>query len=98
AAYARILGVRFSFMIEEQNYGAHSARVEMQLIINGLSLGITHMGGDFVRIDTAAEHPPCEASIRLKIDDNESQWKVRLPKGISKDSKRVALALSSQSS
>jgi hypothetical protein len=81
-------------MIEQQNYGAHSAKVEMQLIINGLSLGITHMGRDFVRIETAAEYPPCEASIWLKVDEIESQWKVRLPEGISKDSNRVALALS----
>ncbi len=80
-------------MIAEQNYGAHSAKVEMRLLINGTSVGITHMGRDFLRIDAPADVPPCEASIFLKVDDSESEWKVRLPDGISKDSNRVALAL-----
>lgn len=81
-------------MIAEQNYGAHSAEVEMRLIINGTSIGITHMGRDFVLVEAAAEYPPCEASILMKVDDSESQWKVRLPEGISRNSKRVALAVS----
>jgi hypothetical protein len=65
----------------------------MRLIINGTSIGITHMGRDFVLIESPADHPPCEAAILLKVDDSESRWKVRLPEGISKDSNRVALAL-----
>ncbi len=80
-------------MIAEQSYGAHSAKVEMQLIVNGESISITHMGPDFVLIDSPADHPPCEAAVYLRVDDSESQWKVRLPQGISKNSKRVALAL-----
>ena len=81
-------------MTVEQNYGAHSAKVEMRLIINGMSIDITHMGRDFILLQTPAEQPPCEASILLKVDDCESQWRVRLPEGISKNSNRVALALS----
>lgn len=81
-------------MTAEQNYGAHSAKVEMRLIINGTSIGITHMGRDFVLLEAPAEQPPCEASILLKVDDSESRWRVRLSEGISKDSNRVALALS----
>jgi len=81
-------------MTAEQSYGAHSAQVEMRLFINGVSIGITHMGPDFVLVESPADHPPGEASIFLKVDDSESQWKVGLPQGISKTSKRVALALS----
>ena len=81
-------------MIAEQNYGAHSAKVEMRLLINGASIGITHMGRDFVLVESPADYPPCEASVFLKVDDSESQWKVRLPNGISKNSHRVALAMS----
>lgn len=80
-------------MIAEQNYGAHSAKVEMRLLINGSSIGITHMGRDFVLIESPAEYPPCEASVFLKVDDSERRWPVNLPDGISKDSRRVALAL-----
>lgn len=76
----------------EQNYGAHSAKVEMWLLINGASIGITHMGRDFVLIESPAAFPPCEASLFLKVDESESRWKVRLPHGICKASKRVALA------
>jgi hypothetical protein len=51
------------------------------------------MGPDFVLVESPIDHPPCEASILLRVDDSESQWQVRLPEGISKDLKRVALAL-----
>ena len=81
-------------MIAEQNYGAHSAQVEMRLIVNGTSIGITHMGRDFVVVESLAEYPPGEASILLKVDDSESRWNVRLPDGISARSKRVAIAVS----
>ena len=80
-------------MIAEQSYGAHSAQVKMRLIINGAVIRITHMGPDFLLIESPINRPPCEASISLRVDDSESEWKVRLPDGISKDSKRVALAL-----
>ena len=81
-------------MIVEQNHGAHSAQVKMRLIVGGAVIRITHMGPDFLLIDAPGDVPPCEASILLRVDDSESEWKVRLPMGISKDSNRVALALS----
>jgi hypothetical protein len=80
-------------MIAEQNYGAHSAQVEMRLIVNGTSIAITHMARDFVLIESPTEYPPGEASILLKVDESESRWNVRLPFGISAASKRVAIAL-----
>ena len=80
-------------MIAEQSYGAHSAKVEMQLIVNGKSISVTQMGPDFLFIESAADYPPGEATIVLRVDGSERQWQVRLPEGISKDSKRIALAL-----
>jgi hypothetical protein len=80
-------------MSEQQNYGAHSARVEMQLVVNGASISITHMGSDFLFVESASDYPPGEATIFMQVDESKSQWKVRLPEGISKDSKRVPLAL-----
>jgi len=65
----------------------------MRLILNGTAIRITHMAPDFVLIDSPADYPPCDASILLKVDDTEDQWKVSLPLGISKGSNRVALAL-----
>ncbi len=65
----------------------------MRLIVGNTVIRITHMGPDFLLIDAPSEVPPCDASILLRVDDSESQWKVRLPEGISKRSNRVALAL-----
>ena len=80
-------------MIAEQNHGAHSAQVRMRLVVGGTVIRITHMGPDFLLIDAPDDLPPSEAYILLRVDDSESEWKVRLPEGISKDSNRVALAL-----
>ncbi len=77
-----------------ESHGAHSAQLEMRLLVNGRSIGITHMGPDFLLVESPTDLPPGEASIMLKVDDSESQWKVRLPEGMSKTSKRVPLALS----
>jgi hypothetical protein len=81
-------------MTADQNYGAHSAQVEMRLIINGSSVSATHMGPDFLFIEGGHDHPPGLATIVLQVDDTERRWQVNLPDGISKDEKRVALALS----
>ena len=80
-------------MIAQRSYGAHSAQVKMRLLINGAVIRITHMGPDFLLLESPTDHPPCQATILLRVDDSESQWDVRLPEGISKTSKRVALAL-----
>ena len=81
-------------MITDQNHGAHSAQVEMRLILGGSSVGIAQMGPDFLLIESPMDHPPCQATILLRVDDSERQWKVRLPEGISSTSTRVPLALS----
>jgi hypothetical protein len=79
-------------MTAEQNNGAHSAHVDMRLIINGDTIPITHMGSDYLRVDCANDYPPGEATIFLQVDQSASQWQVILPDGISRNSKRVALA------
>ena len=61
-------------MMSEQHHGAYSAQVEMRLIVNGASLSITHMGPDFLIIESPGEHPPGEATIVLRVDQNERRW------------------------
>jgi hypothetical protein len=77
----------------DNNYGAYSARVKMRLIVNGESIRITHMGPDFLLVDCHTDYPPGDATIMMQVDQSESQWRVRLPNGISRESKHVALAL-----
>ena len=81
-------------MTADQNYGAHSAQVEMRLILHGSSISITHMGPDFLFIAGGRNHPPGPATIVLQVDQTERRWQVNLPDGISKASMRVGLALS----
>lgn len=65
----------------------------MRLIVNGSSISITQMGPDFLFVESGSDQLPCEATIVLRVDDSERQWRVRLPEGISKGLKRVALAV-----
>jgi hypothetical protein len=80
-------------MIAEHNQGAYSARVGMKLIVNGLSISVTHMGPDFLLIEPGDAHPPGNASLVLQVDQSERRWDVHLPEGISAASKRVAIAV-----
>ena len=75
-----------------EDQGAHSSLVEMQLIIDGLSLSITQIGPDFLYLETATDHPAGNAVIVLTVDSSERKWRVSLPQGISKESNRVSLA------
>jgi len=77
--------------MKSSSQGGHSAIVKMQLRFNGTSIPIAKMGPDYIVVESASDHPPCEATIEMSVDDSESRWNVRLPDGISAGSKRVAL-------
>ena len=49
------------------------------------------LGPDFLLLDEVVAHPPTEAVIKMRVDEDENQWRVRLPEGIA--SERVSLAL-----
>jgi hypothetical protein len=66
----------------------------MELRVNGKTLSIAQMGPDFLFVEPATDLPPGEATIVLSVDGKERRWRVRLPEGVSKESDRVALALS----
>jgi hypothetical protein len=80
-------------MIAEHNRGAYSARVNMELIVDGSSISVTHMGPDFLIIEPSADHPPGEATLVLQVDASQRRWNVRLPEGVSAASNRVAIAV-----
>jgi hypothetical protein len=64
----------------------------MRLLVNGLSIPVRQMGPDFLLVDSPVNHPPANASLILKVDQNKHRWNVRLPEGISSTSNRVAIA------
>lgn len=74
------------------SYGGHSAQVRMRLLINGRSLRVVQLGPDFIFLEAPFDHPPCDASIVLQVDESERQWNVRLPQGISVSSERVEIS------
>jgi hypothetical protein len=64
----------------------------MRLLVNGLSLPVAQMGPDFLLLETSADHPPADARVVLQVDQSERTWNVRLPDGISTETKRVTIA------
>jgi hypothetical protein len=72
--------------------GGHSARVNMQLLVNGYSLPISQLGPDFLLVSTPVNHAPDVATVVMQVDESERRWNVRLPQGISAESKRVQIA------
>ena len=74
------------------SYGGHSAKVKMTLLISGNANKVAQMGRDFIFIDKPFDHPPCDAEMVLQVDQSERRWAVKLPQGISANSKRVEVA------
>jgi hypothetical protein len=77
---------------QSSNYSGHSADVQISLLFNGSSLPVAQLGPGFLLLDQPSNHPPCEASIVLRVDQSERRWNVSLPDGISAASKRVIIS------
>jgi hypothetical protein len=73
------------------SHGGHSAKVNMQLLLNGNSIRIEQLGPDFLIVKEPFDHPPADASLVLEVDDSRRTWNVRLPHGISAASNRIAI-------
>jgi hypothetical protein len=80
-------------MVPISSQGGHSAQVKMRLLVNGGSISVVQLGADFLLVDAPFDHPPGDASIVLQADQSARRWNVRLPTGISANSKRVAIAV-----
>ena len=78
-------------MMPKSSQGGHSAQVKMKLLVNGSSISVAQMGPDFLLLAETIDHPPTNASIVMQVDENERRWNVRLPNGISSESKRVSI-------
>ncbi len=64
----------------------------MQLLVNGFTLPIAQLGPDFLLVNTPVNHAPVSATVVMQIDESERRWNVRLPQGMSAESKRVQIA------
>ena len=64
----------------------------MRLLLGNLSLPVGQLGPDFLLLKTPLEHPPAQATLVVRVDENERRWQVDLPDGISAATRRVAIA------
>lgn len=64
----------------------------MQLLVNGFTLPVSQLGPDFLLVNTPVNHAPGSATVVMQIDESERRWNVRLPQGMSAESKRVQIA------
>jgi len=83
-------------MIALDYHRSHSADVTMSLLVNGDLLPVAQLGPDFLLLGVVAVPAvvgPCDAVVKLRVDNVERQWSVKLPQGISPASRRVRLAL-----
>jgi hypothetical protein len=70
-------------------YGIYSAKVRMELHLNGSVLQISHLGPDFLILSEPIDQPPGEGEIVTSIDGSASRWIVRLLTGMSRIYRRV---------
>ena len=80
-------------MITSYGQNGYSADVNMSLLVNGSSLSIAQLGRDFLLLDEGIDHPPGNASIILRVDEDEKTWEVHLPDGLASNNRRVVIAL-----
>jgi hypothetical protein len=78
-----------STSLEVQTY---SARVRMELHLNGSVLNISHLGPDYLILSQPVDHPPAQAEIVMSIDGKQSRWEVGLPAGVSAGSVRTSIS------
>src|SRR5262245_28083011 len=60
--------------------------------VDGTSFRFSQMGPDFLLVESAIDHPPCQAVIELQVDDSRRSWGVRLPFGMTAGESRVVLS------
>jgi hypothetical protein len=61
----------------------HSARVHMELRLDGSVLDLSHLGPDHPMLAQPVDCPPAGAGIVMFVDGKQSRWPVRLPAGLS---------------
>lgn len=60
-----------------------SARVSIDLIVDGNTLPVSQTGGDFLIMSHPFAVPPTKATLVLSVDDSTTRFQVYLTEGIS---------------
>ncbi len=69
----------------------YSRVATFELVANGRSYSPSHVSRDWIILDKAAEIPPCDADLYIRVEGEEMHRRIRLPQGASADSDRVVI-------
>ncbi|HUY35658.1 MAG TPA: hypothetical protein VMV69_23140 [Pirellulales bacterium] len=76
-------------MAASSNGNGYSAEVRLELVIDGRSLDVEQVGPRSCLLAEPIDHPPGEAEVVMHVDGQRRTWRVAIPQGISRISKRV---------
>jgi hypothetical protein len=77
-------------MTVSSNGNGHCAEVRLELVIDGRALDVEQVGPRSCLLAQPIDVPPGEADVVMHVDGHRRTWRVTLPQGISRISKRVA--------
>ena len=80
-----------SSILTSIGHTGHSADVKMRLQIGTSSFPVGQLGPGFLLLKKPVDHPPTKATMFLSVDDDERQWDVYLPDGISAGTRHVVI-------
>jgi hypothetical protein len=63
----------------------------MFLRVGDRCLDVAQAAVDTCLLRDPIDHPPCEAELVLLVDGHAHSWRVRLPQGITRTSRRVQI-------
>ncbi len=81
-----------SSMLVSAGHTGRSTDVRIQLLLDGHCLQVGQLGPDFLLLKKPFPHLPTLGTVVVRVDETEHRWQVRLPEGISADSRRVVIA------
>ncbi len=65
----------------------------MELLLESGCFPVGQLGPDFLLLKRAINHPPAEATLVVRVDQSERQWKIWLPEGMSAAARRVSISI-----
>jgi len=69
----------------------HSAKVRIQLAVNGIVFNVAQLGPDFIVIRDPADHPRSIAELTMSIDGSLRHWPVDLVDGINMSQRKTRI-------
>jgi hypothetical protein len=61
----------------------YSAKVALTLIVKGAPINLSQVGpSEIVVLDDCEPIPPCEAELRIRVDNSRKKKRIYLPMGI----------------